>query len=48
VDGDDPRSLAATLNRAAGEGGVVLAELRVTGATLEDRYLTMVKNGGDR
>jgi ABC-2 type transport system ATP-binding protein len=48
VDGNDPRRLAAALNRAAGEGGIVLAELRVTGATLEDRYLTMVKNGGDR
>jgi len=48
VDGDDPRGLAAALNRTAGEGGIVLAELRVTGASLEDRYLTMVKNGGDR
>jgi ABC-2 type transport system ATP-binding protein len=48
VDGTDPRRLAATLNRAAGDGGIVLAELRVTGATLEDRYLSMVKNGGDR
>jgi ABC-2 type transport system ATP-binding protein len=48
VDGTDPRRLAAALNRAAGEGGIVLAELRVTGATLEDRYLSMVKNGGDR
>jgi ABC-2 type transport system ATP-binding protein len=48
VDGGDPRGLAAALNRAAGEGGIVLAELRVTGATLEDRYLKMVKNGGDR
>src|SRR5215217_2470203 len=48
VDGDDPRGLAAALNRTAGEGGIVLAELRVTGASLEDRYLTIVKNGGDR
>jgi ABC-2 type transport system ATP-binding protein len=48
VDGNDPRRLAAALNRAAGRGGIVLAELRVIGATLEDRYLTMVKNGGDR
>jgi ABC-2 type transport system ATP-binding protein len=48
VNGHDPRGLAAALNRAAGEGGIVLAELRVTGASLEDRYLTMVKNGGDR
>jgi ABC-2 type transport system ATP-binding protein len=48
VDGNDPRPLAAALNRAAGEGGIVLAELRVTGASLEDRYLRMVGNGGDR
>jgi ABC-2 type transport system ATP-binding protein len=48
VDDGDARGLAAALNRAAGEGGIVLAELRVTGASLEDRYLTMVKNGGDR
>jgi ABC-2 type transport system ATP-binding protein len=45
VNDGDARSLAAALNRAAGEGGIVLAELRVTGATLEDRYLTMVNNG---
>ena len=36
-----------TLNRAAGGGGIVLAELRVARTSLEDRYLTMV-NGGDR
>jgi ABC-2 type transport system ATP-binding protein len=48
VNDGDPRGLAAALNRAAGEGGIVLAELRVSGATLEDRYLTMIKNGGDR
>jgi ABC-2 type transport system ATP-binding protein len=48
VNGIDPRGLGAALNRAAGEAGIVLAELRVTGATLEDRYLTIVKNGGDR
>ena len=47
LDGADPRGLAATLNRAAGGGGIVLAELRVAGASLEDRYLTMV-NGSDR
>jgi ABC-2 type transport system ATP-binding protein len=47
LDGADPRALAATLNRAAGAGGVVLAELRVAGASLEDRYLTMV-NGAER
>jgi ABC-2 type transport system ATP-binding protein len=47
VDGADARGLAAALNRAAGDGGIVLAELRVSRTSLEDRYLTMV-NGGDR
>jgi hypothetical protein len=39
VNDGDARGLAAALNRAAGEGGIVLGERRVTGATLEDRYL---------
>jgi ABC-2 type transport system ATP-binding protein len=43
----DPRGLAADVNRAAGDGGVVLAELRVARTSLEDRYLTMVE-GGER
>ncbi len=47
VDGADPRALAADVNRAASAGGIVLAELRLVGTSLEDRYLTMV-NGGDR
>ena len=47
VNGTDPRGLAAALNRAAGSGGIVLAELRVTRTSLEDRYLTMVQ-GGER
>jgi ABC-2 type transport system ATP-binding protein len=47
VNGDDPRALAATVNRAAGSGGIVLAELRVARTSLEDRYLTMV-NGSER
>jgi ABC-2 type transport system ATP-binding protein len=47
VNGDDPRGLAAALNRAAGGGGIVLAELRVARTSLEDRYLTMM-NGDDR
>ena len=47
VAGADPRALAAAVNRAAAGGGIVLAELRVTRTSLEDRYLTMV-NGGDR
>jgi ABC-2 type transport system ATP-binding protein len=45
--GADPRKLAATVNRAAAGGGIVLAELRVARTSLEDRYLTMV-DGGDR
>jgi len=47
VDGADPRGLAAAVNRTAGGGGIVLAELRLTRTSLEDRYLTMV-DGGDR
>jgi ABC-2 type transport system ATP-binding protein len=47
LDGVDPRGLAADVNRAAGSGGVVLAELRVARTSLEDRYLTMV-GGGER
>jgi len=47
VDGADPRGLAAAINRAAGTGGIVLAELRVARTSLEDRYLSMVQ-GGDR
>jgi ABC-2 type transport system ATP-binding protein len=46
--GTPPRALAAAVNRAAATGGVVLAELRVTRTSLEDRYLTIVKDGGDR
>jgi hypothetical protein len=47
VNGADPRELAAAVNRAAGTGGIVLAELRVARTSLEDRYLTMM-NGDDR
>jgi ABC-2 type transport system ATP-binding protein len=47
VNGGDPRGLAAAVNRAAGTGGIVLAELRVARTSLEDRYLTMM-NGDDR
>ena len=43
----EPRGLAAALNRAAGAGGIVLAELHLTHASLEDRYLTMM-NGENR
>jgi ABC-2 type transport system ATP-binding protein len=48
LDGNDSRGLAAAVNRAAGNGGIVLAELRVARTSLEDRYLTMVTGGGDR
>jgi len=46
-DGREPRVLAAALNRAAGERGIVLAELRLARTSLEDRYLSMV-GGADR
>jgi ABC-2 type transport system ATP-binding protein len=42
VDGADPHRIAAELNVAAMDDGVVLAELRTAAATLEDRYLAMV------
>lgn len=42
VDGTDHQSLAAELNVAAMNGGVVLVELRTVATTLEDRYLAMV------
>jgi ABC-2 type transport system ATP-binding protein len=45
VDGTDSHQLAAGLNVAAMDGGVVLAELRAATATLEDRYLAMVAAG---
>ncbi len=42
VDGTDARRLAAELNTAAMDAGVVLFELRNVAVTLEDRYLAMV------
>jgi ABC-2 type transport system ATP-binding protein len=48
VNGSDPRGLAADVNRAAGTGGIVLAELRVARTSLEERYLTMVNEGEAR
>ena len=48
VNGAEPRALAAAVNRAAGDGGIVLAELRVARTSLEDRYLSIVNGGGDR
>ena len=47
VNGDDPRLLAAALNRAAADAGVVLSELTVQRPTLEAQYLSMVE-GGDK
>jgi ABC-2 type transport system ATP-binding protein len=47
VDGDEPRTLSASLNRAAADAGIVLSEVRVNRPNLEAYYLTMVE-GGDR
>ena len=38
-------SLAARVNRAAFEAGIVLVELNPLRTTLEDRYLAMAKGG---
>jgi ABC-2 type transport system ATP-binding protein len=45
VDGADPHRLAAELNVAAMNEGVVLAELSTAATTLEDRYLALVAGG---
>ncbi|HYX43494.1 MAG TPA: ABC transporter ATP-binding protein [Acidimicrobiales bacterium] len=47
VDGVDPVTLAAAVNRGAFDAGVVLTELRAVRTNLEERYLAMV-TGGDR
>jgi hypothetical protein len=47
VDGADVGDLAASVNRAAFDAGIVLVELSPLHTTLEDRYLSMV-NGGVR
>jgi ABC-2 type transport system ATP-binding protein len=39
IDGHDPRGLAATLNAAAANGGIALAEVHVRRPTLESSYL---------
>ena len=44
---DDIRSVAAHVNRAAFDAGMVLVELRTVRTNLEDRYLSLV-TGGDR
>jgi ABC-2 type transport system ATP-binding protein len=46
VDGRDPRSTAAALNRAALSQGVVLSELHLRRPTLESQYLATIE--GDR
>jgi ABC-2 type transport system ATP-binding protein len=45
VNGDDPAQLAASVNRAAFDQGIVLVELHPLRTTLEDRYLAMAKGG---
>jgi ABC-2 type transport system ATP-binding protein len=47
VDGADVGDLAASVNQAAFDAGMVLVELSPLRTTLEDRYLSMV-NGGSR
>ena len=47
LDGDDPRAVAAGLNRSAMAAGIALAELHVRRPTLESHYLALV-GGGDR
>jgi hypothetical protein len=42
VDGAEPLALAAALNRAAMETGIVLAGLRRARADLESRYLSLI------
>ncbi len=46
VNGADPGRLAASVNRAAFDAGIVLVELSPLRTTLEDRYLTMVQDPG--
>jgi ABC-2 type transport system ATP-binding protein len=45
VNGHDAAALAASINRAAFDAGVVLAELSHQRTTLEDRYLAMAEGG---
>jgi hypothetical protein len=48
VDGADVADLAASVNQAAFDAGLVLVELSPLRTTLEDRYLSMVQGGGNR
>ncbi len=45
VNGSDVGDLAASVNRAAFDAGLVLVELTPLRTTLEDRYLSMVQGG---
>ncbi|MDX6234782.1 MAG: type transport system ATP-binding protein [Nocardioidaceae bacterium] len=45
VDGASAAEVAATVNRAAFEAGIVLVEISPLRTTLEDRYLSMVQGG---
>ncbi len=45
IDGSDVGDLAAAVNQAAFEAGMVLVELSPLRTTLEDRYLAMVQGG---
>jgi ABC-2 type transport system ATP-binding protein len=45
VNGHDPVDLAAAVNRAAFDAGIVLVELTPLRTSLEDRYLSMVQGG---
>jgi ABC-2 type transport system ATP-binding protein len=45
IDGTDVADVAAAVNRAAFDAGIVLVELAPQRTTLEDRYLSMVQGG---
>ncbi len=45
IDGADADEVAAAVNRAAFDAGIVLVELSPLRSTLEDRYLSMVQGG---
>ena len=45
VNGTSPADVAAAVNRAAFDAGIVLVELSPLRTTLEDRYLSMVQGG---
>jgi ABC-2 type transport system ATP-binding protein len=47
ANGHDPVALAASINRAAFDAGMVLTELRPVRTSLEDRYLALVEGTTD-